>query len=137
MRQPIASIGHRHREDRPDTAEPPIPRQPPLVFTMTPHTTRSLVLTGNDAANPYRVPLDTRAWMSGGRIDTDSASGVHERGRDPTGISDGDSHARASPRYQLNCATRASVQLLLFPLLTAGFTVTRVPLSGLCRSRNR
>jgi hypothetical protein len=52
MRQPIASIGHRHREDRPDTAKPPIPRQPPLVFTMTPHTTRSLVLTGNDAANP-------------------------------------------------------------------------------------
>ena len=52
MRQRIPSAGHRHREDRADTAQPPVPRQPLLVFTMTPHTTRLLVLTHSDAADP-------------------------------------------------------------------------------------
>lgn len=50
MRQRIPSAGHRHREDRADTGQPPVPRQPLLVFTMTPHTTRMPVLTHSDAA---------------------------------------------------------------------------------------
>jgi hypothetical protein len=52
MRQRIPSAGHRHREDRADTGQPPVPRQPLLVFTMTPHTTRMPVLTHSDAADP-------------------------------------------------------------------------------------
>jgi hypothetical protein len=52
LRQPIPSAGHRHRDHQPDAGQPPLPWQPPLVFTMTPHTTRLLVLTHGDAADP-------------------------------------------------------------------------------------
>ena len=52
LRQPISSVGHRHREDRPDTWSPSVPRQPPIVFTMPPHTTRLLILTHGDAVDP-------------------------------------------------------------------------------------
>jgi hypothetical protein len=37
-----------------------MPRRTLLVFTMTPHTTRPLVLTHSDAVPPYRVPLNTQ-----------------------------------------------------------------------------
>ena len=52
LRQPISSVGHRHREDRPDTWSPSVPRQPPIVFTMPPHTTQLLILTHDDAVDP-------------------------------------------------------------------------------------
>ena len=52
LRQPISSVGHRHREDRPDTWSPSVPRQPPIVFTMPPHTTPLLILTHGDAMDP-------------------------------------------------------------------------------------
>ena len=52
LRQPISSVGHRHREDRPNTWSPSVPRQPLVVFTMPPHTTALLILTHGDAADP-------------------------------------------------------------------------------------
>lgn len=52
LRQPISSVGHRHREDRPDTWSPSVPRQSLVVFTMPPHTTPLLILTHGDAVDP-------------------------------------------------------------------------------------
>ena len=52
LRQPISSVGHRHREDRPDTWPPSVPRQPLVVFTMPPHTTPLLILTHGAAVDP-------------------------------------------------------------------------------------
>jgi hypothetical protein len=51
-RQRDPPVGHRHRDDRPDTGQPPVPRPALLVFTMTPHTTQPLVLTHSDAVTP-------------------------------------------------------------------------------------
>ena len=36
----------------PNTWSPSVPRQPPIVFTMPPHTTRLLILTHGDAVDP-------------------------------------------------------------------------------------
>jgi hypothetical protein len=52
LRQRIPSVGHRHHDDRHDTEQASVPRPTLLVCTMTPHTTRLLVLTHSDAANP-------------------------------------------------------------------------------------
>ena len=52
LRQLISSVGHRHREDRPDTWSPSVPRWPLVVFTMPPHTTALLMLTHGDAVDP-------------------------------------------------------------------------------------
>ena len=52
LHQRIPSVGHRHRDDRPDTGQASVPRRTLLVFTMTPHTSRLLVLTHSDATNP-------------------------------------------------------------------------------------
>ena len=52
LRQLISSVGHRHREDRPDTWWPSVPRRTLVVFTMPPHTTALLILTDSDAADP-------------------------------------------------------------------------------------
>ena len=52
LHQRIRSVGHRHHDDRHDTGQASVPRRTLLVFTMTPHTSRLLVLTHSDATNP-------------------------------------------------------------------------------------
>ena len=52
LHQRIRSVGHRHHDDRHDTGQASVPRPTLLVFTMTPHTSRLLVLTHSDATNP-------------------------------------------------------------------------------------
>ena len=52
LRQGIRSVGHRRHDDRHDTGQVSVPRRTLLVFTMTPHTSRLLVLTHSDATNP-------------------------------------------------------------------------------------
>ena len=52
LRQGIRSVGHRRYGDRRDTGQVSVPRRTLLVFTMTPHTSRLLVLTQSDATNP-------------------------------------------------------------------------------------
>ncbi len=55
------SAGHRHRDDRPDTCQPSVPRRTLLVFTMTPDTTRPDCPSSPTVTRrtPYRVPLNT------------------------------------------------------------------------------
>jgi hypothetical protein len=52
LRQLISSAGHRHREHRPDTSEPPVPGLSLVMVTMPPRTTALLILAHSDAVDP-------------------------------------------------------------------------------------
>ncbi|WP_208649153.1 hypothetical protein, partial [Mycobacterium innocens] len=48
----LGSVGHRHRDDRPDIRRLPLPARTPLVVTMPPQTKRLPILIQSDAINP-------------------------------------------------------------------------------------
>ena len=74
LRQPISSVGHRHREDRPDTWSPSVPRQSLVVFTMPPHMTPLLILTHGDAVDPIPSAVQHTSSAGGRRILTRAGS---------------------------------------------------------------
>jgi hypothetical protein len=70
LRQQILSAGHRHHDDRHDTTQASVPRCNLLVFTMTPHTTRLLLLTQSDAANPIPSAVQQSSQLDPPSIET-------------------------------------------------------------------
>ena len=76
LRQPISSVDHRHREHRPDTRKPPVPRRPLVVVTTPPHTTPLLILTHSDAMSPIPSAVQQAIEAHGGWAFKHTGDGV-------------------------------------------------------------
>ena len=103
LRQGIRSVGHRRHDDRHDTGQVSVPRRTLLVFTMTPHTSRLLVLTHSDATNPIPSAAQHKATTDG---PTRTGTGhLHGPGPlRPSNRSHGTGGSRAAAHHTSSCA---------------------------------